>query len=271
MEALGGDGAPLLRPSDGSALAPSAVLEALARVLASGAFRASARRKRLLGYLVEETVAGRADRLKPYAIAVDALGCDETFDPQADPIVRLEVGRLRRDLEHYYLTDGRDDPLRITIPKGGYVPAFERWGLAPEAAPAGRRDPRRDALDRPPAGAGSRRRRCCWCWRSGSPAPAAAHPGRRHHAADGAGVGPAVLVLPFEACRRRRRPAAGERPHRRADRHLMRFDALQVFAGAPPDQGQRERCRRPRPERPAYVVAGRRRSGNRGGSGSRRA
>jgi adenylate cyclase len=94
------------------------VSEALARVLASGAFRASARRRRLLGFLVEETTAGRADRLKPYAIAVDALGCDETFDPQADPIVRLEVGRLRRDLEHYYLTDGRDDPLRITIPKG---------------------------------------------------------------------------------------------------------------------------------------------------------
>ena len=135
MEALNGDGAPFLRSSDGSALAPSAVLEALARVLASGAFRASARRKRLLGYLVEETVAGRADRLKPYAIAVDALGCDETFDPQADPIVRLEVGRLRRDLEHYYLTDGRDDPVRITVPKGGSAPAFERWGLAPEAAP----------------------------------------------------------------------------------------------------------------------------------------
>ena len=47
------------------------------------------------------------------------------FDPQNDPIVRIEVGRLRRDLEHYYLTDGRDDPIRITIPKGHYVPAFE--------------------------------------------------------------------------------------------------------------------------------------------------
>src|SRR3954471_4569615 len=135
MEAPSGDGAPPLQWSDGPVLAPSAVLEALARVLASGSFRASARRKRLLGYLVEETAAGRADRLKPYAIAVDALECDETFDPQVDPIVRLEVGRLRRDLEHYYLTDGRDDSLRITIPKGGSVPVFERWGLAPEAVP----------------------------------------------------------------------------------------------------------------------------------------
>ena len=119
---------PSPRPPDDPTLPPTTVLEVLARIVASGSFRASARRKRLLGFLVEETVAGRADRLKPYAIAVDALGCDETFDPQTDPIVRLEVGRLRRDLEHYYLTDGRDDPVRITIPKSGSVPAFERWG-----------------------------------------------------------------------------------------------------------------------------------------------
>src|SRR3954471_2527892 len=133
MEAPSGDGAPPLQWSDGPVLAPSAVLEALARVVASGSFRASARRKRLLGFLVEETTAGRADRLKPYAIAVDALGCDETFDPQTDPMVRLEVGRLRRDLEHYYLTDGRDDSLRITIPKGGSVPAFDQRAPPPEA------------------------------------------------------------------------------------------------------------------------------------------
>src|SRR5689334_25206692 len=114
MEAPGGGGKPSPRPVDESALPSAAILEALARVLASGAFRASARRKRLLTYLVEEAAAGRADRLRPYSIGVDGLGCDETFDPQADPIVRLEVGRLRRDLEHYYLTDGRDDPVRIT-------------------------------------------------------------------------------------------------------------------------------------------------------------
>ena len=53
------------------------------------------------------------------------------FDPQDDPIVRIEVGRLRRDLDHYYLTDGRDDPIRITIPKGHYVPCWEAWRTSP--------------------------------------------------------------------------------------------------------------------------------------------
>ena len=53
---------------------------------------------------------------------------DDSFDPQTDPVVRLEARRLRRALEHYYLTAGRDDPIRIEIPKGGYVPDLRAAG-----------------------------------------------------------------------------------------------------------------------------------------------
>jgi len=52
------------------------------------------------------------------------FGREESFDPQTDPVVRLEAGRLRRDLERYYLTAGRDDPILIEVPKGAYVPVF---------------------------------------------------------------------------------------------------------------------------------------------------
>ncbi|MGO7917282.1 hypothetical protein ACC702_38380, partial [Rhizobium ruizarguesonis] len=41
-----------------------------------------------------------------------------------DPVVRIEAGRLRRSLERYYLVAGQQDPVRIDIPKGGYVPTF---------------------------------------------------------------------------------------------------------------------------------------------------
>jgi adenylate cyclase len=51
---------------------------------------------------------------------------DAGFDPQADPIVRIEASRLRRSLERYYLIAGKDDPIRIDIPKGGYVASFQR-------------------------------------------------------------------------------------------------------------------------------------------------
>lgn len=111
-------------PQAADAIPIDAARGALETLLGHRAFAASPRRKRLLAYLVEQTLAGRAARLKAFDIAVAVLGRDERFDPQQDPIVRLEVRRLRRDLEHYYLTAGAADPIRIDIPKGGYVPVF---------------------------------------------------------------------------------------------------------------------------------------------------
>jgi adenylate cyclase len=43
----------------------------------------------------------------------------------------VEAGRLRRALEHYYLTAGKNDPVRIHIPKGSYVPTFRTVDVAP--------------------------------------------------------------------------------------------------------------------------------------------
>jgi hypothetical protein len=126
---------PKRRLHDGAGPSPEDIRAHLARLLGTVAFRASDRRRRLLAYMVEQTLAGQGDRLKAFDLAVAVLGRNAGFDPQCDPIVRVEVRRLRRDLEHHYLTDGRDDPIRITIPKGHYVPAFERAGptFTPEA------------------------------------------------------------------------------------------------------------------------------------------
>jgi hypothetical protein len=77
-----------------------------------------------LTFIVDETLPGRGDRLKAYTIATDALGRDAKLDPQADPIVRVEAGRLRRALEQYYTGDGRDDPIIIELPLGGYILEF---------------------------------------------------------------------------------------------------------------------------------------------------
>jgi adenylate cyclase len=98
----------------------------LGHILASRAFDASRRNRAFLRFVVEESLAGRADRIKAYTIATSVLGRDEAFDPQADPIVRIEASRLRRSLERYYLIAGQDDPVRIHIPKGGYVASFQR-------------------------------------------------------------------------------------------------------------------------------------------------
>ncbi len=109
--------------NDSSSAAP--ILGQLQRILDSKEFDASERNRRFLRYVMEEMLAGRGDRIKAYGIGTSVLERDESFDPQSDPIVRIEASRLRRSLDRYYLTAGRADPIRITIPKGSYVPSVE--------------------------------------------------------------------------------------------------------------------------------------------------
>src|SRR3954463_14476182 len=103
---------------------PLLIQDALQRVLVSREFMNSDRKRRFLKFVVQETLAGHAGRIKAYAIALDVFDRDPSFDPAADPVVRIEAGRLRRCLEHYYLGEGAADRIRITIPRGGYVPHF---------------------------------------------------------------------------------------------------------------------------------------------------
>lgn len=105
----------------------------LERILSSPEFAVPARGCAFLRYVVEETLAGRSARIKGYTIAIEVFGRDETFT-QDDPVVRIEAGRLRRALERYYLVSGQDDPIRIDIPKGGYVPNFAWNADNPEEA-----------------------------------------------------------------------------------------------------------------------------------------
>lgn len=108
----------------------------LDRVLVSDAFRAAPQLSAFLSFIVERTVEGRAAELKGYTIAVEGLGRPADFNPQLDPIVRVEAGRLRRALAQYYAGDGRDDPVQISMPVGGYVPVFTWFGGEGNRPPA---------------------------------------------------------------------------------------------------------------------------------------
>ncbi|PDS71301.1 hypothetical protein CO651_14695 [Rhizobium phaseoli] len=95
------------------------------RILASEEFHAPQRGRNFLGFVVNETLAGRAGFLKAFTIANVVFGREASFDPQNDPVVRIEAGRIRKALERYYLVAGQADEVVITVPKGGYVPHFE--------------------------------------------------------------------------------------------------------------------------------------------------
>ncbi len=120
-------------PPTGAACDPEVIRSQVSRIVSSKDFDASDRNCRFLEYVVEETLQGRAERIKAYSIATTVFGRGENFDPQQDAIVRIEAGRLRRALEHYYLTSGLNDDLRISIPTGSYVPVI----VQAQGCPAG--------------------------------------------------------------------------------------------------------------------------------------
>ena len=80
---------------------------------------------RFLQYVVEKTLAGDAASIKAYSIAVDVFGRPQDFDPQNDPIVRVQARRLRTLLDQYYAEEGAEARVRISLPVGRYVPTFE--------------------------------------------------------------------------------------------------------------------------------------------------
>ncbi len=98
--------------------------EAFERLLQSGLLDRSQNLKRLLSYVCRKHFEGLADELKEYTIATEALGRPADFDQKRDSIVRVEIHRLRKRLLQYYETAGQDEPLRIVIPEGKYVPVF---------------------------------------------------------------------------------------------------------------------------------------------------
>ena len=104
----------------------AAIRDQLSAVLECVLFAHAERLGRFLRFVVDETLDGRADRLNQYAIAIEVFDRDESFDPAIDAIVRVEAGRLRSKLLEYYDELGRDDPIRIELPKRTYAATFRR-------------------------------------------------------------------------------------------------------------------------------------------------
>src|SRR5215831_10398583 len=115
----------------------SAVRAQLGKILSSSVFVNSPRMSRFLRFVVETTLGGNGERIKEYVIAIEVFEKADDYDPQADSTVRTEASKLRSRLARYYNTEGRGDPIGITIPKGSYVAQFEkRNDRTPPPSPA---------------------------------------------------------------------------------------------------------------------------------------
>lgn len=111
---------------DSAAVSSHLVRTQLDRILASETFCRSERLARFLQFLVEQTLSGQGGNIKEHVLGAEVFDRRASFDPRSDPIVRVEVGRLRAKLERYYQTEGQEDPVLIHLPVRTYVPRFLR-------------------------------------------------------------------------------------------------------------------------------------------------
>ena len=139
-------------------------------IIASEVFAKSRRLQGFLSYVVEESLAGRGERLNQHDIAQRVFERDESFDPTVDAIVRVEAGRLRTKLREYYLDERPGDGPVITLQRGSYRARFD-LGAGQERG-----------LDEAAAASGD----------AATPSPSRVVPGRT-----AVNEEPVVVVLPF--------------------------------------------------------------------------
>ena len=112
-------------------LSAESIRTQLRKILSSTTFARSERLARFLNFTVDETLEGRGDNLKEFVVGVEVFDKTEKYDPRMDPIVRVEARRLREKLRKYYETEGREDPVYIDFPTGGYTPVVQTRDARP--------------------------------------------------------------------------------------------------------------------------------------------
>jgi hypothetical protein len=96
------------------------------RIVASRSFAKSALLSRFLLYVCEREITGKTTEISEHQIGVHVFGRRPGYHPGEDNIVRNYARQLRHRLDQYFLEEGREEELRLSIPRGKYVPVYSR-------------------------------------------------------------------------------------------------------------------------------------------------
>ncbi|MGC8759436.1 MAG: hypothetical protein ACP5VC_05705 [Bryobacteraceae bacterium] len=106
----------------------------LDRIAASAGFRKSQRARELLEYLARRSLDPHGGPVREQEIGVAVFGRPPGYDTSQDTLVRVQASHLRKKLEQYFEEEGREETLRVRLPKGSYTLEFFEAAPQPRAA-----------------------------------------------------------------------------------------------------------------------------------------
>jgi len=106
------------------------------RILSSKEFQRATRLRDFLLYVVDRKLADSPHEVTEVLIGHRVFGRPPNYSTGEDSIVRTEARILRQRLERYFLKEGLSEAIVLEIPKGSYLPVFQRRDFpAVEVAP----------------------------------------------------------------------------------------------------------------------------------------
>jgi len=105
----------------------------LKRIIESKYFAKAPKRRRFLEFTSGQVFLGEENKLNEYLIGVEVFERGTDFNPQQDPIVRVQAHEIRRLLKSYYEQEGKDSPVRVELQPGQYAPVFRRSKIDSES------------------------------------------------------------------------------------------------------------------------------------------
>ncbi len=117
--------------SNDKEISPEQIQQHLELILCSKHFRQARSLEKFLRHVVAKKLVGEEGELKEYTIGVEVFQRGQEFDPRTDAVVRVQAAQLRKKLASFYQEDGAASELQIELPKGSYVPLFQRCPVAP--------------------------------------------------------------------------------------------------------------------------------------------
>jgi hypothetical protein len=95
------------------------------RLINTESLAKASRLSSFLSYIVERFLLGRTEEITEQQIGVHVFGRPTGYNPGDDNIVRQTARQLRQRLALYYQEEGRNEPIQVIVPRGGYIPQFQ--------------------------------------------------------------------------------------------------------------------------------------------------